>query len=237
MATVKRQTVSASKPRVRIAKFHAVLIGDTSVYAKTSRKESVRCFFRQGDLSSGCGLYCVATALSILGVAKASAMEEAANRKYGIARDVFKALEHSYFDGISGTELYDALEALDLPLQLTLRDAEEPSDIAARRKVVRLTLTALHEGSLVMIAYRNERPFHQHWMLAVGVGGLQHGTRLTQDTIYVLDPGDETIPLAVYNAVLRRDDSELRREQWLVQARNGSVSRATLISAIRFDAI
>ena len=224
-------------PKLRVAKFHAALIGAATVYAKTRRREAVRCFFRQGDLSSGCGVYCVATALSILGIAKASAMEESANRKSGVAREVFKALEHSYFDGISGSELYDALVPLDLPLKLTLRDAEASSDGAAQRKVVRLALTALHEGSLVMIAYRNERPFHQHWVLAVGCGGLQQGSRLKYDTIYVLDPGDETIPLSVYNAVLRRDDTDSAREHWLMQARNGAVSKVTLISAIRFDIV
>ena len=235
MLTVTRTSQRTSSSKVRIAKFHAALIGDTTVYAETRRKEAVRCFFRQGDLSSGCGLYCVATALAVLGVVKASAMQSAANRKYGVVRDVFRALQHTYFDGVTGSELYDALEAIPLPLKLTLRDAESTADIAGRRKVEKLALTGLSEGSLVMIAFQSERPDHWHWVLGVGCGGIQNGRQTIYDTIYVLDPGDETIPLAVYNAVLQRPTSKSHGSEWIMHCRDGSIFKSTLVSAIRFD--
>ena len=133
VVAVTRTNQGASLSKVRIAKFHAALIGDTTVYAETRRKEAVRCFFRQGDLSSGCGIYCVATALAVLGVVKANAMESAANRKHGLVREVFRALQHTYFDGVTASELYDALEAIPLPLKLTLRDAESTADIERAR--------------------------------------------------------------------------------------------------------
>ena len=225
----------ASLSKVRIAKFHAALIGDTTVYAETRRKEAVRCFFRQGDLSSGCGIYCVATALAVLGVVKANAMESAANRKHGLVREVFRALQHTYFDGVTASELYDALEAIPLPLKLTLRDAESNADIAGRRKVEKLALTGLSTGCLVMIAYQCERPDRWHWVLGVGCGGIQHGRRTLLDTIYVLDPGDETIPLAVYNAVLQRPTSKSHGSEWIMHCRDGSIFKSTLVSAIRFE--
>ena len=236
MVKLKQRTPRATQSSVRIAKFHAALIGDTAVYAKTKRQEAVRCFFRQGDLSTGgCAIYAASTILSALSVVRANAMAVAANRKHGVARDVFRALQHSYFDcGITGPEVYDALVTLDLPVKLTLRDAEDPSDTSGRRKVEKLALTALDEGSLVMIAFRCQRPYFLHWIVAVGTGFLQQGSRSICDTIYALDPGDETIPLAVYNTVLRRN-AESRQERWLMQARDGSVRKVTLISAIRFD--
>ena len=119
-----------------------------------------------------------------------------------------------------------------------MRDAESSADTTGLRKVEKLALTALNEGSLVMIAYQSAAQAG-HWVLGVGCGGMEHRHRTDLDTIYVLDTGDEApTGLTVYNALLQRQISKSHgRKEWIMRYRDGSAIKATLISAIRFDAV
>ena len=226
-----------SKPTARVARFHPALVGGTTVRAKTvQRTDPVAVFFGQGDLDGACGVCCLSMVLSILGVAKASGLEAMPHRKFGIPSDVWKAFQHTFFAGINAPELRDAVATLALPLRLTMRHAADRSDVAAHEAVADFALNSVARGSLLMLAYRSLRDRHQHWMLATGCGGLEFGRRVTYDTLYVLDPSNGTLALAVYNSMLTRTKcTGTAHPAWNLECGAGYVVPVTLTSAIRFD--
>ena len=236
MATATTRSKSSRKPTARVVRFHAALIGGTTVFAQTSRKAPVAVHFAQGDLDGACGIACMCMMLAILGLVKASALEAMAHRKFGIAADVWKALEHTFFAGVNAPELCDAVRSLALPLRLTMRHVAERDDISGHCAVAEFAVSSIRSGALVMIAHRNIRNRSQHWMLAVGLGGFEYGRRVDYDTIYVLDPSTDTVPLAVYNSILSRAQRKgTAHPVWNLECGAGYVVTVTLISAIRFD--
>jgi hypothetical protein len=236
-ATVSRK--SSSKPTARIARFHPALVGGTSVCAKTDqRADPISVHFRQGDVDSSCGLCCVNIALATLGVIKASALESQTRRRFGLASKVWRAFQPTFFTGINAPELYDALRSLALPLRLTMRHAANRKDISSHRAVSEFALSSLRGGALVMLAYRSLANGHQHWILATGCGGFEVGRRVSYETIYVLDPSNDTLALAVYNSVLTRTERKgTAHPAWNLECGAGYVVPVTLISAIRFDRV
>lgn len=237
MATATVSRKSAPKPTARVARFHPALVGGTTVRAKTDqRAEPVAVHFRQGDVDSACGLCCVSMALAALGLVKASALESMSRRKFGVASAVWRAFQPTYFTGINAPELCDAVRSLALLLRLTMRHAANRNDVGAHRAVSEFALSSLSSGALVMLAYRSLANGHQHWLLATGCGGLEVGRRVANDTIYVLDPSNDTLPLAVFNSVLTRTERKgTAHPTWNLECGAGYVVPVTLISAIRFD--
>lgn len=239
MATATVSRKSAPKPTARIARFHPALVGGTTVRAKTDqRADSVAMHFSQGDLDGSCGLCCVSMALAALGLVRASALESMSRRKFGAASAVWRAFQPTYFTGINAPELLEAVRSLELPLRLTMRHAANRKDVGAHRAVAEFTISSLRSGALVMLAYRSLSNGHQHWMLATGCGGLEVGRRVAYDTIYVLDPSNDALALAVYNSVLTRTERKgTAHPAWHLECGAGYVVPVTLISAIRFDRV
>ena len=236
MATAIRKSQSSDKPTARVAHFHPALVGGYTVQAITARKQLVAVHFRQGDLDGACGVSCVSMVLAILGLVKASALEAMPHRKFGTASDVWRAFNHTFFAGINAPELCEAVRSLALPLRLTMRHTDDRKNVDAHNAVAHFALTSLKAGALVMLAYRCLRDRHQHWLLATGVGGLEFGRRVVHDTIYVLDPSSDPLPLAVYNSTLRRVERKgTAHPAWNLECGGGYFVPVTLVSAIRFD--
>ena len=237
VAAGRRKSQREPKPTARVARFNPSLVAGTTVRAITGRNEPVAVHFRQGDLDGACGVSCVSMVLAILGLVKASALEAMAHRKHGIASDVWRAFQHSFFAGINAPELCEAVRSLALRLRLTMRHAADRTDVQAHRVVSEFAIASLRRGSLVMLAYRSLRNRrHQHWMLATGIGGFEYGRSVVYDTIYVLDPGADAIPLAVYNATLQLvQRSDAKHPAWNVECAAGYLVPVTLVSAVRFD--
>jgi hypothetical protein len=222
----------------RWSRVHPALHAGQVLCATTSQREApVRVFFRQqDDLSGSCGILCVGTALSILGVVKASAFENAPRRKHGLVADIWKKLGDTYFTGITVTDLYERLGSLDLPITLAC-EIGKPADV--NTAVIRW----LSSGSLAITAYENVRNHYKHHVLAVGVGGTQHGKTQAVDSIYTIDSGAPEPMLNPYNGVMQRGAAlpyqrdtkhRLKAHQWQYQtALCDGVETVQLIGAIR----
>ena len=239
MAKKTNSALQSSLPTARVSRFHPALIGGcTTVFAQTQRQTPVGVHFRQSDLDGACGLHSVAMILSILGLCKANACEQMAVRRHGVVSRVWSAIGHSFFTGIDALDLCEALRSLDIPLKLRGRYTDDVRDVSAHNDVERLALTSLRQGSLVMISYRSLRNRHAHWLVTVGVGGLETKRVVLFDTIYALDCADDTIPLAQYNCVLTKmATAKTKRPQWRVDGRGGSFGPVVLTAAIRFEAL
>ena len=239
MATATTRSKSSRKPTARVARFHAALIGGTTVFAQTGRTAPVAVHFRQSELDGACGLCCVSMVLAVFGLVKASALEAMARRRFGIAAQVWNALKHTFFTGVHAPELCNAVRSIGLPLRLTMRHVEDSDDIVGHRAVANFALASLRRGALVIVAYQSLRDRTRHFVLAVGVGAAEYGRPamgLDHDTIYVLDPSSDTVSLAVYNSVLTRVQRKgTAHPAWNMECGAGYQVPVTLISAIRFD--
>ena len=238
MATATVSRKSSPKPTARVARFNPALVGGTTVRAKTDqRADPVAVHFRQGDVAdSSCGLCCVSIALAALGLVKATALESMTRRRHGVASDVWRVFQPTFFTGINAPELCEAVRSLELPLRLTMRHAEDRKDVEAHKSVSDFALTSLRQGALVMLAYASLRDRHQHWLLATGVGGLECRRSVDYETIYVLDPSCDPLPLAVYNSTLSRVERKgTVHPAWNLDGGGGYFVPVTLVSAIRFD--
>ena len=238
MTTANAKGKSAVKPTARVARFHAALVGGTTVRAIGDRQEPVAIHYRQGSFDGSCAACCVAIVLSSGSLVKASALDAMARRTFGVAAAVWKALQHTFFTGVNAPELCDAVRSLSLPIRLTMRHVVDRNDVAGHRAVADFAMASLRRGALVMIAYRSLRDQHQHWMVGTGIGGLEFGRRVDYDTIFVLDPSTDALSLAVYNSVLSRVQRKgTAHPAWNLECGAGYVVPVTLISAIRFDLV
>ncbi len=233
-----RNSPASSVQQFRWSRVHPALVPGQAMYAATSqRAEAVRCFFRrQDDLSGSCGILCVGTALSILGVVKASAFENAPRRRHGHVAEIWRVLGDTYFTGITVSDLHQRFSTLDLPITLAC-EIGKPADVNVA--VIRW----LSSGGLAIIAYENVRNHYKHHVLAVGVGGTQHGKTQSVDSILTIDSGAPEPMLAAYNGLMQRGAAlpyqrdakhRLKAHQWQYQtAHCDGVEVIQLIGAIR----
>jgi len=61
---------------------------------------------------------------------------------------------------------------------------------------------ALQKGLLMLLAYESERNRHRHWVLGVGISGFETGESFAADTLLVLCPSSDPVPLAGHNGRL-----------------------------------
>jgi hypothetical protein len=225
----------------RWSRVHGALhVGQVLCAATSQRQVPVRVFFRrQDDLSGSCGILAVGTALSILGVIKASAFENAPRRRHGLVSEIWKSLGDTYFTGITVADLYERLCALDqLPIKLACA-LGKPAEVDAA--VIRW----LNAGGLAIIAYENTRNHYKHYVLGVGLGGVQHVKAQTVDSILTIDSGAREPMLSAQNGVMQRASAlpyqrdakhRLKAHQWQYQtAYCDGVEIVELIGAIRIE--
>lgn len=83
---------------------HAALQTGYALTVQQQRQEPVRCFMQQSMLDGACGTHVLAMLLVIFDLAKASAMYDMSQRKYGVAAAVWNAFGPKYFSGIHAKE-------------------------------------------------------------------------------------------------------------------------------------
>jgi hypothetical protein len=220
--------------------YPALHVGQVLCAATTQREAPVRMFFRrQDDLSGSCGILAVGTALSILGVIKASAFENAPRRRHGLVSEIWTSIGDTYFTGITVADLYERLCVLDqLPIRLACA-LGKPADVNAA--VIRW----LNEGGLAVFAYENSRNHFKHFVVGVGISGVQTGRVQTVDSILTVDSGAPEPMLSAHNGVMQRGTAlpyqrdakhRLKAHQWQYQtAHCDGVEIVELIGAIRIE--
>jgi hypothetical protein len=235
-----RNSLTSTFQQFRWSRAHSALQTGQVLCATTSQRDApVRVFFKkQDDLSGSCGILAVGTALSILGVIKASAFENAPRRRHGLVAEIWQTLGDTYFTGVTVVDLYERLGSLDLPVKLACA-VGKPAHVNAA--VIRW----LSAGGLAMIAYENTRNHYKHYVLGIGVGGVQHVKAQTVDSILTIDSGAPEPMLSVHNGVMQRGtalpyqrDAKHRHKahQWQYQtAHCDGVEIVELIGAIRIE--
>lgn len=221
---------------------HAALQTGHALTVQQQRQEPVRCFMQQSMLDGACGTHVLAMLLVIFDLAKASAIHDMSQRKYGVPAEVWKAFGPKYFSGIHAKEWVELVNSLELPLKLTAK-------YGAKEHVDRHALDWLMRGELVALAFAsvlNQRT--KHWALAVGVEGTALGHRHQAQRILLLDPSAGEPVFRAFNArlslpvtgtgsrralSLRQDQSMSKTVFWQYESESWSPELVRLLAAVR----
>ena len=200
----------------RFQRYHIGLQEGHTLTVKQTREVPQPVHMLQGDIQSCCGLLCVCMVVSIMSLAKPSALMHLTRRKYGTAARLWEAMEPYYFTGITGPELKTAIDGLDLPLRLTIRHCNEdkkPHSTSAA-PVSEFAANNLGNGVLTMLASR--------------------------DTLLTLDPAEAAPHWSHSKSRLRMPDSkaEQRAGHWTMDGPGCYTPEPVrLISAIAFERV
>lgn len=227
-------TLLKTKALYRTVRYHPALNAGHTLTVSGARQEPVDVFLRQSEIDSACAHHCVAMALITLGLVKRSAVINQAKRKSGIAAQLHRTLAAGWFEGFYAKQLFEAIESMKLPLVARLSDDFKGVDAFA--------VDALLKGELVLMAYESERNRYRHWVLGVGVSGLQSGKSLPVDTLLVLCPSSDPVPLASHNARLYRERAtkfpkSSASVSWQFESMPYSAEPVRLMSAISLNLV
>jgi len=156
----------------------------------TLSKHEISVHCRQGDLDGACGLHCAAMALTLMG--RITHGPSLPNRRRGTAARLWQAAQETYFDGIDAVDLAEMLDALNTNLQIKHFEGNH-------KKTLEFTKTQIERGGLVILAYRTKDHKVHHYVLVIGVEGLQSGRTFTTATLLALDPGLREPEMCAYN--------------------------------------
>lgn len=177
--------------------FPSLRIGLTAT-ATTARREGLQVHCRQGDWDGACGLHCSAMALTLLG--RLNGVANLSSRRSGIGAALWRAGLQNYFDGVGGADLAKLIQSLDPSLLVQWRSG-------IHRKLLKLTQIQLETGRLVIVGWRSRNERFDHWVLAVGMEGLQDRRRFRTSAILCLDPSGPEPVLCGYNGRLELTDN------------------------------
>jgi hypothetical protein len=182
----------------RFQRYHPALQPGHYLTVKNKRQEKIRVCYVQSDLDGACGLHVLAKTLSILDLAKGSALEHMSHRKYGVPAEVWSVFKDTYFNGVEPRDYVALIKQLTVPLSVTARYKGD-------RDLDTFAITNLMRGELVALCFKSiAHSRTRHWALGVGAAGAQCGQTAVPDTLLLLDPSCRTEPsFGVSNARLR----------------------------------
>ncbi len=219
----------------RVQRYHEALRLGEILSVQGCRKQPVELHLRQSMLDAACGIHCVAMCLIALDLVKRSAILAMGQRRHGLAADIYKLFEGSWKSGIYPEQLVDALQALELPIEVRAAHGFDSG-------VDQFAADCLKRAELTLLAYESVRDCHRHYLLGVGCGGLVDGQSMRIDSLLVLDPSADSMSMSCCNAalVLDRPVDLTRRKrsvQWRYIGAEGteSVRLMSAISVVRRD--
>jgi hypothetical protein len=191
----------------------------------TERRQGIRLHCRQGEWDGACGMHCAAMALTLLG--RLNGATNLASRRNGIAAAFWKAGVASYFDGVSGSELAQLIASLDPTLFVK-------SHCGKHSRLLKLTQAQLEAGRLVILAWSGRNGRIHHWVVAVGVEGLQDERRFRPSAILCLDPSGPEPVLCGYNGRLElvQNPASYGASYIRYLSNQGAITPATLTEAV-----
>ena len=150
---------------------------------------------QQGSLDNACGLYSVVMALILLGAVERDAAVELLNARKGALRRLALQATPAFLHGMSTDELVDALEVTTQEVAIDYMTGSHSAALGH-------TLQALSRERIAIIDLKSRGGGFWHWVVAVGVEGIQQGALFEPQTLLVLDPNSRGWPYCGYNARL-----------------------------------
>jgi hypothetical protein len=148
-------------------------------------------------------------------------------RERGVAARLWAAAQTIYFDGMENDGLAELLSSISAGLRIDRFPG-------CHRKTLTFTLANLADGGLAIVSWRTKDAHSHHWVLAVGVEGIQSGKTFKPSTLLVLDPLLAEPLLCGYNGRIQLNSHPIRGSQVYVEyvANDGTSIPVTLTSAV-----
>jgi hypothetical protein len=155
---------------------------------------TARVHCRQGDWDGACGPHCAAMALAVLG--RIADFNAVSRGRKGISARLWDAAQETYFKGTDTIDLVYMLESLQTDLRVNYYDG-------THRRTLAFTQKRIADGELVIVSWRTKDYAVQHWVLVIGIEGVQEGRSFTPNTLLIMDPGLAEPIMSGYNARLQ----------------------------------
>jgi hypothetical protein len=141
-----------------------------------------------------------------------------------VAARLWTLAKGSYFDGMNAVELADLLDALDANLQVSYVSG-------SHRICQEFTLQQCNSGCLVITSWKS-RTDH-HWVLVVGIEGMQHERQFVPHAFLCIDPGTVPQPLmSGSNARLKFECTSTKTRPMQYLSADGLNTAVRLTSAV-----
>ena len=151
---------------------------------------SVPLHLQQSDLDGACGPHCALMALMLFGIVRRVDLDGLPKARKRRLSSMWKLTEDRYFVGSYARHLRAALEPYARNLICTVR----------RKDCIPHALLVLDDAGvgIVQIGHAD----FNHWVLAVGIGGVSRRNGLKPACMMMIDPGRAPIPFSPWNAML-----------------------------------
>lgn len=142
---------------------------------------SHRVLLRQGSLDKACGLYCIVMALILLGVASREEAVRLIHSRQAALRRLRRWTASVFTGGMSEDDLVEAVTATTLNIEVSRGESGE------HRACLTHALNGLRGGKVVALGIASRGWSFHHWILGVGLEGLEEDRVFRPTSILCLD--------------------------------------------------
>jgi hypothetical protein len=178
-----------------VQRLHPALRLGFELRASPGKGREFGVLLRQGSLDNACGLYCVVMALILVGAVDRDAAVELLNAQRGALRRLARQATPAFVEGMDANELVESIE-------VTTSEVAIDRITGSHRAALVHTLQALRKGSIAIIDVKSRDAGFWHWIVVVGIEGIQRERRIEPRTLLALDPNSRGWPYCGYNARL-----------------------------------
>lgn len=173
---------------------HALRIGP-HLRAVHQNEGGQRVLLHQGSLDSACALYCLVTALTLLGHLEYTGTRQISTSRRRILRHLAMQSPEVLFNGMTDDDFEELVAVAGLRIRVD-------RDNGPNNRCLAPTARALNEGKLSILSFSPRGEGFAHATLAVGLEGRERGKRFDAETLLCLDPYEQAWPYCGYNARL-----------------------------------
>lgn len=162
----------------------------------SNRRPANKVFLRQGALDKACGLCCLAMALVLLGEARYGEAEKLLGSRHTSLRRLRRWTKVVFAEGMSEDDFVEAVTATTLEIDVSRGESGEHAACLVH------TLRGLGAGKIAALGIASRDWGWHHWVLAVGLEGIERGRRFEKHSVLCLDPSSDILPNGTFNARL-----------------------------------
>ncbi len=177
---------------------------------------------QQSDIDGACGPHCAFMALLVFGEIERHDLRLLPTSRRKRQKALWHTAERHYFRGIHAKHLRKAFTPYKA-IRVSVEDEDG----------LKHALQALAQEGLAIVNIAN--PELNHWVLAVGAGGMEEAGRFKPLWLLVLDPGHGAVPLTAWNALLSTRRSRSQRHAYDTPDGRDHVAIKTVLAVRRID--
>lgn len=177
---------------------------------------------QQSDIDGACGPHCAFMALLVFGEIERHDLRLLPTSRRKVQKALWHSAKRHYFHGFHPRQLRSVFAPYPA-VRVTVKDEEG----------LKHALEALAETGLAIVNIANLDL--NHWVLAIGAGGMEQQGRFKPLWLLVLDPGHSALPLAAWNGLLSVKRNPNQRHAYDTPEGRNYVAIKTVLAVRRVD--